>query len=279
MQKYELIPEQLLYEGSIEKSNLFRPAMAEEPCILWTHTSEYWAKLKNGLLNKQEIRRSGFPFSALLIERERSIMQGTIDAAIYALEYGCAFNVAGGTHHAFSNKAEGFCLLNDIAMAANYLLERQLAKKILVVDLDVHQGNGTAEIFREEQRVFTFSMHGAKNFPMEKEHSDLDIGLPDGTEDKTYLHQLNEHLPALLDQEKPDFVFFQSGVDVLESDKLGRLSMTIAGCKERDRIVLHECYKRGLPLAACMGGSYSPSLANIVEAHANTFRLALNIYF
>ncbi|WKN33571.1 histone deacetylase [Porifericola rhodea] len=279
MIKYELIPEQLLYEGTITDENLFTPHALKEQYITNTHTEEYWQKLKNQQLTKSEIRRTGFPMSEQLVQREITIMQGTLQAALFALNYGVAFNIAGGTHHAFTDRGEGFCLLNDIAIAANYLLDNKLSKKILVVDLDVHQGNGTAEIFQNRAEVFTFSMHGAKNYPMHKEKSDLDIALPDGTGDEAYLKLLKENLARLLDEVQPDFVFYQSGVDVLASDKLGRLNLSIGGCKERDRTVLKSCQQSHIPVALSMGGGYSPQIAQIVEAHANTYRLAQEIYF
>lgn len=279
MEKYELIPEQLLYEGTIRKENFFHPEPLTEEVILWTHELEYWEKLKNLTLSRKEARAIGFPISETLIRRGTHISQGTIDCALYAQQYGVALNVAGGTHHSFTYKGEGFCLLNDIAIASNYLLKKKLAQKILVVDLDVHQGNGTAQIFQYEDRVFTFSMHGAKNYPNRKETSDLDIGLPDKTEDEVYLKILYNTLPRLLDQVQPDFIFYLSGVDVLETDKLGRLSLSIDGCKERDRFVLAVCQQHQIPVAVSMGGGYSQRIAHIVEAHANTFRLAQEIYF
>jgi len=279
MLKYELLPEQLLYEGTIDPENFFEPTPLPEKYILTTHNANYWQKLQSQSLTKAEIRRTGFPLSKQLIEREITIMHGTLLAAKYALQYGCSFNIAGGTHHAFTDRGEGFCLLNDIAIAANYLLNENLVEKILVVDLDVHQGNGTAQIFQNDKRVFTFSMHGAKNYPMQKEQSDLDIGLPDGTEDHFYLKVLQENLNILLEKVEPDFIFFQSGVDVLKTDQLGRLGMTIDGCKERDRIVLEACKRDGIPVTASMGGGYSKRIADIVEAHANTYRLAQGIFF
>lgn len=279
MIKYNLIPEQLLYEGTIQEENLFEPYPLEEQYITNTHEPTYWNKLKNQELSPSEIRKTGFPMSEQLVQREITIMQGTLQAALFALEYGIALNIAGGTHHAFTDRGEGFCLLNDIAIAASYLLENGLSKQIAVVDLDVHQGNGTAQIFQNRPEVFTFSMHGAKNYPMHKERSDLDISLPDGTDDSTYLNLLKEHLSQLIDTVQPDFVFFQSGVDVLASDKLGRLSLSISGCKERDKIVLKTCKKNHIPVALSMGGGYSPQIAHIVEAHANTFRLAQEIFF
>jgi len=279
MEKYNLLPEQLLYEGTITHENFFAPVPLAEQYITNTHEPEYWHRLKNQKLSKSEVRKTGFPMSEKLVQREITIMQGTVQAALFALEFGVAFNIAGGTHHAFTNRGEGFCLLNDIAIAANYLLEKNLAKQILVVDLDVHQGNGTAQIFQHEPSVFTFSMHGAKNYPMYKEKSDLDIALPDGTDDSTYLKKLREALPRLLDKITPDFIFFQSGVDVLASDKLGRLGLTIEGCRERDQIVLAFCHQLRLPVALSMGGGYSEKIAHIIEAHANTYRLAQKIFF
>ncbi len=279
MDKYTLLPEQLLYEGTVTEDNFFAPGPLEEKYITNTHTAGYWHRLSTLQLTPREVRRTGFPLSAGLVHRETVIADGTVQAALYALESGAAMNIAGGTHHAFTDRGEGFCLLNDIAIAANYLLEKNLVQKVLVVDLDVHQGNGTAEIFRNEPRVFTFSMHGEKNYPLHKEQSDLDIPLPDGTDDKTYLHRLGETLPALIDAHEPGFIFFQSGVDVLASDKLGRLAMTVAGCRERDRLVFEGCRRHKIPVVASMGGGYSRRVADIVEAHANTYRLAREIFF
>ncbi|QOI98917.1 MAG: histone deacetylase [Flammeovirgaceae bacterium] len=279
MSKYEVLPQQLLYEGTIKQENLFAPTPLEEDTILQTHEKEYWFKLKTLTLAPPEIRRTGFPLSAELVNREITIMNGTVRCTEFALTYGVAMNIAGGTHHAFTYKGEGFCLLNDIAIAANYLLANKQAKQILVVDLDVHQGNGTAQIFKNEPRVFTFSMHGANNYPLIKESSDLDIGLPDGTDDAFYLKTLDTNLKNLLDKVQPDFIFFQSGVDILETDKLGKLSVTREGCKQRDRIVLEAAKKNKIPLVASMGGGYSENFRDIIEAHANTFRLAQEIFF
>ncbi len=279
MIKYNLIPEQLLYEGTVSDANFFKPGLLKEKYILNTHDPHYWYRLRQQQLSRSEIRRTGFPMSEQLVQREITIMQGTLQAALYALKYGVALNIAGGTHHAFTDRGEGFCLLNDIAITANYLLEHHGIRQVLVVDLDVHQGNGTAQIFRGRPEVYTFSMHGAKNYPMHKEASDLDIPLPDGTGDATYLRLLSENLARLMDEIQPDFVLFQSGVDVLESDKLGRLSLSISGCKERDRIVLKRCREDNVPVALSMGGGYSSQIAHIVEAHANTYRLAQEIFF
>ncbi|GAB3194001.1 acetoin utilization deacetylase AcuC-like enzyme [Pontibacter aydingkolensis] len=279
MAKYDLLPEQLLYEGTITQDNLFEPQPLAEQFILDTHDAGYWHRLKSLALTPSEIRKTGFPLSEELVNREIVIMNGTLQASLFALQYGVGMNIAGGTHHAFTDRGEGFCLLNDIAIAANYLLKYKSINRILVVDLDVHQGNGTAQIFANEPRVFTFSMHSCHNYPFHKEKSDLDIPLAEGTDDKKYLGLLKHHLPRLLDQHEPEFVFFQSGVDVLETDKLGKLGMSIAGCKERDRTVLELCHRNNLPVAISMGGGYSKQIAHIVEAHANTFRLAQQVYF
>ena len=278
MLKYELIPAQLLHQGTLSAENIFAPKPCSEEIILLTHDKAYLDKLLHQQLTDSEQRKIGFPQSPALTKRELIITQGTIDCCHFALENGIALNVAGGTHHAFADRGEGFCLLNDQAVAANYLLQKKLAKNILIIDLDVHQGNGTAKLFENEERVFTFSMHGQHNYPFHKEKSDLDIPLANGTDDKTYLNILLETLPALFQQIKPDFCFFQSGVDILETDKYGNLKVTLQGCKQRDEIVLSLTKKLAVPCVVSMGGGYSPDVRNIVEAHCNTFRTACSIY-
>jgi len=278
MMKYELIPEQLLYEGTIDDRQFFHPKKLEEKVLLFTHTKEYWDKLKQQNLSQKEIRKIGFPMLETLVERGRHIAQGTLDCALFALEYGCSLNIAGGTHHSFADRGEGFCVFNDFAIAANYLLRKNIVNKILICDLDVHQGNGTAKIFENNKSVFTFSMHGEKNFPTRKEKSDLDIGLKDKTTDSFYLKTLEDTLPQLINKIKPDIIFYLSGVDVLETDKLGRLSMTLKGCKTRDQIVFSLAEKNHIPIAVSMGGGYSTRLADIVDAHSNTFRTAMDIF-
>lgn len=278
MEKYGLLPEQLLYEGTLQSGHFFTPGLLEKQVAVLAHTPTYWEKLLGLSLSRQEERKTGFPLSDALVARERRIMQGTLEAALYALEGGAALNIAGGTHHAYTDFGSGFCLLNDNAIAASYLLHRHLVQRILIIDLDVHQGDGTAQIFRHEPRVFTFSMHGAANFPMHKQESDWDIPLPDGTTDATYLKLLREALPQMYARHQPDFVFFQSGVDVLERDALGRLSLTIDGCRERDRLVFAFCKENNLPVVASMGGGYSKFLSDIIEAHANTYRLAVDFF-
>jgi acetoin utilization deacetylase AcuC-like enzyme len=279
MSKYEALPEQLLYEGTLHGDNLFAPEPIADALIVRTHEPEYWYKLKTLSLSPGESRRTGFPVTRQLVERETIIANGTVLCARFALEHGISMNIAGGTHHAFADRGEGFCLLNDIALGASYLLDNALVRQILVVDLDVHQGNGTARIFAGDPRVFTFSMHGAKNFPLVKEQSDLDIGLADFTDDTTYLSTLDLNLKRLLDMVQPDFIFFQSGVDVLATDRLGRLSLSREGCKQRDRLVLETAKRNKIPLVASMGGGYAENFRDIIEAHANTYRVAQDIFF
>lgn len=279
MIKYELLPEQLLYEGTLREENFFQPDALEIDHILLTHTPAYWQKLQDQTLSPKEIRKIGFPMTPELVTRGRHIAMGTLSCARMAMEHGIALNTAGGTHHAFADHGEGFCVFNDFALAANILLHQGEVKQILIIDLDVHQGNGTASIFKDDSRVFTFSMHGERNYPVRKEASDLDVGLPDGITDQPYLAILEHHLQRLLDQVQPDLVFYLSGVDVLATDKLGRLGLTREGCRLRDRMVYSICKKNQVPIAVSMGGGYSERLVDIIEAHANTFRLAQEFYF
>jgi len=278
MLKYELIPAQLLYEGTITKENLFVPKPCEDEVILLTHSKEYLDKLKNQTLSAREQRHIGFPQSPELTLRELTITQGAIDCSNYAFENGIAMNVAGGTHHAFADRGEGFCLLNDFAVAANNLLYQDIARKILIIDLDVHQGNGTAKLFENEKRVFTFSMHGRHNYPFHKEKSDFDIDLEDGTDDILYLELLKENLPVLIEKLKPDFAFYLSGVDILNTDKFGKLRVSLKGCAARDEFVFSTLKQNKIPCTIAMGGGYSEDIKIIVEAHCNTFRIAKDIY-
>jgi Deacetylases, including yeast histone deacetylase and acetoin utilization protein len=278
MLKYDLIPQQLMHEGVITQDSLFSPEPLDDEHILLTHDADYWQRMKMLQLTEREMRAIGFPLSAELVDREVRICKGTIDCARYAKIYGVAMNVAGGTHHAFANKGEGFCLLNDFGVAANYLLHYNLSKKILIFDLDVHQGNGTAALFKDEPRVYTFSMHGQHNYPFHKEQSDLDIGLKDGTTGEEYLSILSDTLPKLLKDVQPDMVFYLSGVDVLATDKFGKLKLSMEDCRQRDALVLSLCKQAGLPVTVAMGGGYSPSVKHIVEAHCNTYKAAKDIY-
>ena len=279
MLKYELLPQQLLHEGTAVSSDFFEPEIPDLKHILSVHTKEYVTDLMQLTLDPKAARKIGFPLSKELIERELRIANGTILGCEKALEKGIAFNIAGGTHHAYSNRGEAFCLLNDQAIGAQFLLNQKLVKKILIVDLDVHQGNGTAEIFQNNDTVFTFSMHGKSNYPFKKEKSDLDIALPDGTDDSYFLELLSQNLRQLIEIQKPDFIFYLAGVDILATDKLGKLSCTVDGCKKRDEIVFNLSKKHEIPIQVSMGGGYSPELKTIVEAHANTYRTARQFYY
>lgn len=276
MLKYELIPDQLLYEKVISPDNLYPPGICSDEIILLTHHSEYLIKLKEQALSAREQRHIGFPQSPELTRRELMITQGTINCSIHALQHGMALNVAGGTHHAFADRGEGFCLLNDFAVAANFLLHQKLAKKILIIDLDVHQGNGTAKIFSEQPAVFTFSMHGRHNYPFHKEESDLDIPLEDGTDTLTYLQLLRRHLALIIEEFRPDFAFYLAGADILNTDKFGKLKVSMEGCRERDHFVFSTLNKHGIPCTVAMGGGYSPDIRDILQAHCNTFKEAIS---
>ena len=278
MEKYDLLPKQLIYEGTCDETDFFSPSPATDLVVKAIHEPEYVDRLKAMDLSASEIRKNGFPISNQLVDREFIIAGGTIEGCLKAYDTGIAFNIAGGTHHAYRDHGEAFCLLNDQAIAAQFLLDQKLANKILIIDLDVHQGNGTAKIFEVEDRVFTFSMHGEKNYPFKKEKSDLDIALEDQTTDDTFLKILEKTLPDLILKTKPDFIFYLSGVDVLATDRLGRLGMTLEGCKIRDQIVLTLCEENEIPVQCSMGGGYSKEIKLIIEAHANTYRVAQNVF-
>ena len=279
MIKYELIPEQLIRENTCVDENFFSPGKIDSKIVLKTHQKEYFNRFISLRLSKKEIREIGFPLSQELVDRELQIAQGTVSGVNYSLKNGISMNIAGGTHHAFYDRGEAFCMLNDQAIAANYIIQEGLFKKILIIDLDVHQGNGTASLFNSNPNVYTLSFHGKKNYPFRKEKSDLDIEFDDNTNDKEYLKVLKETIPKVIDQFEPEFIFYLSGVDVLENDKLGRLSLTLNGCKERDKFILQTCKVNSIPLQVSMGGGYSIVLKNIIEAHSNTFRLAQEIFF
>ncbi|NCG05199.1 MAG: histone deacetylase [Bacteroidetes bacterium] len=278
MLKYEMLPEQLVREGTCQREQFFAPNRILDKHIIRTHSTAYYKQLKEISLTKKEVRRIGFPLSEELIDRECIIAQGTLEGCEFALKNNISFNIAGGTHHAFFDRGEAFCLLNDQAIAANYLLATGKATQILIVDLDVHQGNGTAALFRNNPNVFTFSMHGKANYPFQKEISDLDIPLEDNTEDNEYLNILALQLTRLFSTVQPDFVFYLSGVDVLKEDKLGRLALSLEGAKKRDEMVLSSCFERNIPVQCSMGGGYAPDVNLIIEAHANTYRVAAEIF-
>lgn len=278
MAKYAELPRRLLGAGLVKPAWFFSNPAMKAKRVLRVHSADYVQRLQQQQLTRQEVRKIGFPLSSALIKREFILAEATWQCALKALHSGISFNIAGGTHHAFSDHGEGFCLLNDIAIATVNLRDENRAQRILIVDLDVHQGNGTAEIFQDTPEVFTLSMHGAKNYPVQKQSSDLDIALPPETDDPAYLQQLQHHLPAVLDTFAPDFVFYLAGVDVLASDKLGKLQLTLQGCQQRDVFVYQELRARQLPVVTVMGGGYSPELNTVVTAHMNTFRAGLKIY-
>ncbi len=279
MDKYALIPEQLKHQGIAREEQFFAPVMVDETTLLLTHGEEYVQQVLSLQLEPRAMRKIGFPLSQQLADRERVITQGTIDCALSALSEGAAMNVAGGTHHAYKNSGEGFCIFNDFGVTANYLFHHNKVKQIAVIDLDVHQGNGTASLFMDDPRVYTFSMHGKDNYPHHKEKSDWDIPLATGTPGDFYLETLRQALPQIMDRVKPELVFFVSGVDVLAGDKLGKLALSKAECRERDRIVARFFAEKGIPLVAAMGGGYSPQIADIVDAHCATFDEIQSAYF
>lgn len=281
MEKYDLLPKQLLHEGTCEQDHFFEPQLLPENeiYIKQAHDEAYITKLYNLNIEPRQARKIGFPLSAELVKRERLITNGTIQACNFALEYGVAMNIAGGTHHAYRDHGEAFCMINDQAVGAYYLLDQKKAKQILVVDLDVHQGNGTAQIFEHHPQVFTFSMHGKSNYPFKKEQSNLDIALENNCDDHTFIKQLEAHLPRLIETLKPDFIFYLSGVDILSTDKLGKLGCSIDGCKQRDQYVLNLCKTHEIPVEISMGGGYSKDIKHIIEAHANTYRTAQDVFF
>ena len=279
MEKYDLLPRQLIHEGSVSSDHFFAPTTIDLELAQQIHSPEYLNRLYHLDLTDREQRKTGFVHSQTLIDRESVIMEGTRMCAELALDCGAAMNIAGGTHHAFTDHGEGFCLMNDQAIAAKWLLDKQKATNILIIDLDVHQGNGTAEIFAMEENVFTFSMHGEHNYPLKKEKSNLDIELADGTKDKEYLYALENSLDAILAKLNPDFVFYQCGVDILETDQLGRLAISMEGCRRRDELIFSTVKQLNVPVVCTMGGGYSKDIRHIVEAHAATFRCIQHILF
>ena len=278
MPKYRLLRERLVAEGVLGVQELQESDLIDRASLLLAHTPEYLDAVFSGTLSEPEQRRLGFAWSEALVARSRASVFGTVAAARAALRDGVAGNLAGGTHHAHADRGTGFCVFNDIAVAARTLQREGLIERALVVDLDVHQGDGTAAIFAGDESVFTFSMHGAKNFPFRKQRSSLDVELADGCGDSEYIARLEEHLPAVLDRSPPDVVFFQAGVDPLEHDLLGRLKLTQAGLRSRDRIVASAARNRGIPLVLTLGGGYARPIALSVDAHLGTWREARSAF-
>jgi acetoin utilization deacetylase AcuC-like enzyme len=277
IRKFELVRERLLREGTLAAGEIIEPYPAAIEDVLLVHTEDYVTRLRAGALTERELKRLGLPWSKALVRRSFLATSGTINAARAALKDGVASNLAGGTHHAFADRGEGFCVLNDVAVAARVLLRDGLARRVGVVDLDVHQGNGTATIFEGDPAVFTFSMHGAKNYPLQKARSSLDVNLADGTGDDEYLETLARHLPAVF-AHGPDIVFYLGGADPYAGDKLGRLGLSMAALRARDELVLAECRRRGVPVATVMSGGYAADIADTVEIHCNTVRAAKSIF-
>ena len=277
MEKYDLLPRQLVHEGTINKNQFFAPGSIQNIHVEAVHCSDYLKRLRNLDISKKEQRTSGFIHNDILIKREWTIMEGTRKAAELAMDANICFNIAGGTHHAFFDRGEGFCLLNDQVIAADWLIKQKKVNKILILDLDVHQGNGTAALCSNRDNIFTFSMHGKNNYPLRKEASDIDIELEDATKDAKYLYQLKQGLEDIVKCFDPEFIFYQAGVDVLESDKLGRLGLSLDGCKERDATVFDFSKQLEVPIVTTMGGGYSKEINTIVEAHANTYRCGYDI--
>ncbi|WP_227370217.1 histone deacetylase [Halomonas sp. M20] len=274
MAKFRELKKQLDKEIAGQEARWLIPDTVSESDLRRVHTRDYLQTFLNGKLDHADQRRSGFRWSEELVERTRLEVGGTLLTIEAALEYGLACNTAGGTHHAHADAASGYCLLNDLAVAAAYALAKRWARRILIVDLDVHQGDGTALIFRDDKRVFTFSMHGADNFPARKQQSDLDIPLPRGTGDDDYLATLAAHLPKLLERVMPDLVIFDAGVDVHADDRLGHLSLSDGGLARRDAYVIRLCRKADIPIAAVIGGGYDRDLVALANRHAQLHRAA-----
>jgi acetoin utilization deacetylase AcuC-like enzyme len=278
IQKYRLICERLLAEATLTPSDLIEAGLASDEDLLLVHTSDYVYRMQDGQLTERELRRLGLPWSPKLVQRSRSSVSGTVISARNAVDHGVAANLGGGTHHAYADHGEGYCVFNDIAVAIRVLRRERAIRKALIIDLDVHQGNGTAAIFAGDADTFTFSIHGAKNYPLRKETGNLDLALPDRTGDKEYLATLSEYLPGILKSFNPDIVFYQAGVDPFFDDRLGRLGLTHDGLRQRDEYVLWHCLHSGIPIVITIGGGYARNVDDTVEAHCNTIRAACQIF-
>lgn len=275
--KYALLRRALLDSRTIQPQQLQEPEPVTREQLCLAHEERYVLRVLNGALSAQEVRRIGLPWTPQLVMRSRCSVGGTVLAARAALRDGLAGNLAGGTHHAHADYGSGYCTFNDVAVAVKMLHQENRAERILIVDLDVHQGDGTARIFAKDERVFTFSMHGARNFPFRKAQSDLDIPLPDGTQDAAYLAQLDAHLPRIFERAKPDLVFYLAGADPLHNDRLGRLGLSLEGLKVRDERVVGACGQRGIPLVLTLSGGYGQPIEDTVAAHVNTYRVVCEV--
>lgn len=279
MGKFQGLHRYLLEKEILSEFEIIEPKMIDFINLMTAHTSRYAYGVWNGTLDKKEVRRMGLPWTKSLAIRSRLAVQGTLNAGIMALQDGIAGNLAGGTHHAMADWGEGFCVFNDVAVAIKVLQQSMWINKALVIDCDVHQGNGTAEIFKDDDTVFTYSIHGEKNYPFKKPPSNLDVGLPDKTGDKEYHRNLIESLDSVLSSFEPDIVFYLGGIDPLETDHFGRLSLTLKGLRERDRIVIEMITQKEYPLVLLLSGGYAPTLEETVIAHAQMFEMAKELGF
>jgi acetoin utilization deacetylase AcuC-like enzyme len=277
IRKFELVRNQLLAERTLLNDEIHEPLPAAIDDLLLVHTEDYVTRLSNGTLSDKEIRRLGLPWSESLVRRSFYAVGGTIAAAAHCLVEGYSSNLAGGTHHSFADRGEGFCVFNDVAIAIRTLRSRNLIQRAAIVDCDVHQGNGTATIFAGDTQTFTFSMHGVNNYPLHKAQSSLDIELPDRTSDDEYLSILSKSLERVF-QSRPEIVFYLAGADPYVGDKLGKLALSIQGLHQRDELVLQECYEREIPVVTVMSGGYGKEISDTIEIHCNTIRAVKKIF-
>lgn len=277
IEKYRMLRDYLVSNQIVQSDMIFESPLASIDDLLFGHSLEYVKQMRDGHVPKDIIKRIGFPWSLELYERSRATVGGAVSAARAALKDGISGNLAGGTHHAHADRGEGFCVFNDIAVAARLLLSEKLAQKIAIIDLDVHQGNGNSSILAKDKEVFILSLHGEKNYPYKKIPSTIDIGLENGTEDAEYLSKLRSALELVLDF-NPDFIFYQMGVDPLKEDVLGNLNLTLSGLMERDRMVLSAAHEREIPISLALGGGYAKPIELSVEAYANTYRVVKELW-
>lgn len=277
IRKFELVRNKLLAEGTLRPDELIEPQPARIEDVLLVHTEDYVSRLCNGSLTPKEIRRLGLPWSEALVSRSFYAVGGTLAATEVSLAEGYGSNLAGGTHHSFPDHGEGFCVLNDVAVAVRAMRARKLIRRAAIVDCDVHQGNGTAMIFSGDDDTFTFSIHGANNYPLFKAQSSLDVELPDGSSDDEYLKCLAHHLPSVFAHD-PEIIFYLAGADPYSGDKLGRLGVSIEGLRARDRFVLRECYECEVPVVTVMSGGYGKDIDDTIEIHCNTIRMVKDVF-
>ncbi len=277
VEKYAMLRDRVVADGVVAPERVLDPAAATDEMLRLVHTADYVDRFVGGALSATEVRRLGFPWSTALVERSRRAVGGTVAAARHALAHGTGMNLAGGTHHAFADHGEGFCVFNDVAVAIRALQAEGAVRRAVVLDLDVHQGNGTHAIFADDAEVFTFSMHGGRNYPFEKVAGTLDIQLDDGTADAPYLRALADALPGVLHAARPDLVFYLAGADPHEGDRLGRMKLTFGGLERRDAMVMQACREVGLPVAVMIAGGYGHRIEDTVRVHVSTARIVAAI--